>query len=389
MEHRTATLSPPPARRLRLLALAAFLLAAPLAGAATYSVLPVTYSWLPTTGHTVITAWDGGVGCPDTTGDDSLSQALPIGFTFKFGTTSYTQLRVFTNGRIQFNNTHCSFGTDSAGPPRTYVDPMPAANLAGTIRVYGADLDASSAGGGTITYATVGAAPNRIFVVSWNGVPQWSTAGQTSYNLQIQLYENGEFWFMYGTSDDAYPGTTAMGPAQLGWELSTSDYYAQTGLPASRSGLRFAIVPAASLTVTRVSSVISDPVNGTSQPKRIPGSVLGYTTTVANSGTSSVDSNTLAIIEPVPANTDLYVASSPIVTFADGTPSSGVGLAPANVTYSNQAGGTAPYTYTPVANAAGYDPQVTGIRIAPTGSMKAGTGGSQPNFSISYRVRVR
>jgi hypothetical protein len=397
MEHRATTPSTPrvaPAHpRLawlgRLLALVPLLLSVPTAGAATYSVFPVTYNWMPTAGHASITTWDGSVGCPNTSGDDSLSPSLPIGFTFKFGTNSYTQLRVFSNGRVQFNNTRCSFGTNSVGPPRTYVDPMPANNLANTIRIYGADLDASTAGSGTITYATVGTAPNRVFVVSWNNVPQWSSSGQTSYNLQIQMYENGEFWFMYGGSDDTSPGTTAMGPAQLGWELSNNDYYAATGLPANNSGLRFAVVPAASLTVTRISSVVSDPVNGTTQPKRIPGSVLAYTTTVANSGTSTVDSGTLVIAEPVPPNTDLYVASNPIVTFTDGSPSSGVGLGGSSVTYSQQAGGGAPFSYTPVANAAGYDPLVTGLRIVPNGSMKAGTTTPLPNFSISYRVRVR
>ncbi|MCX7058502.1 MAG: hypothetical protein NTZ79_15325 [Proteobacteria bacterium] len=197
MEHRAlAAPTPDPAPapctgRARLFALAALLLVTPLAAAATYNVTPLTYNWLPTVGHTALTTWDGSVGCPNTSGDDSLSQSLPIGFTFKFGTTSYTQLRIFSNGRVQFNNTRCSFGTNAVGPPRTYIDPMPANNLANTLRIYGADLDASTAGGGTITYATVGTAPNRTFVVSWNGVPQWSTTGQTAYNLQVQLYENG------------------------------------------------------------------------------------------------------------------------------------------------------------------------------------------------------
>ena len=369
---------------------AALALAVPRADAQTYSVAPIAYSWIATAGHTSITTWDPNVGCPNTTGDDSLSVPLPIGFTFKFGTTSYTQLRVFVNGRLQFNNTRCSFGTQTVGPPRTYVDPMPAANLANTIRIYGADLDVSAAtGGGSITYATVGTAPNRIFVATWNAVPQWTTPAGTSYNLQVQLYENGEFWFMYGTSQDNWPGTTSIGPAQLGWELATGDYYAATGLPANNTGLRFYIQPAASLTVTRISNVVTDPVHGTTQPKRIPGSVLQYTTTVANTGSSAVDSGTLVIVDPVPPNTDLYVASNPVVSFSDGAPSSGVALGGTTVTYSRQTGGGAPYTYVPVPNAAGYDPLVTAIRIAPTGSMKAGTAASRPNFSVNYQVRVR
>ncbi len=398
MEHRGTANPTPPApggRASRWIAVAACMLVAvalapATAQAQTYSVAPVAYAWIPTAGHTTLTTWDSTVGCPNTTGDDSLSNSLPIGFTFTFGKTSYTQLRVFTNGRVQFNNTRCSFGTQAVGPPRTYVDPMPANNLANTIRIYGADLDVSSAtGGGSITYATVGTAPNRTFVVTWNAVPQWTTPAGTTYNLQIQLQENGEFWFMYGTSQDNWPGTTSIGAAQLGWELSTGDYYVATGLPANNTGLRFYIQPAASLTVTRISSVVSDPVNGTSQPKRIPQSVLQYLTTVANSGTSQVDSGTLVIVEPIPPNTDLYVGSNPVVAFTDGTPTSGVALGGSSVTYSRQAGGGAPYTYVPVPNAAGYDPLVTAIRIAPTGSMKAGTAGNRPNFSIRYQVRVR
>lgn len=364
--------------------------AAPTALAQTYTVGAVPYSWMPTAGHAVLATWDGGQGCVDTAGDDSLSLPLPIGFTFRFGATGYTQLRVFTNGRVQFANTRCSYGTASVGPPRTYADPMPAANLAGTIRIYGADFDVSAAGGGTISYATVGTAPARVFVVTWNTVPQWNTAGRTSYNLQMQLYESGEFWFMYGTSDDIDAGPGSIGPAQLGWELSTSDYYVQTGLPASLTGLRFRPTTSPSLTVAKTSSVVSDPVNGTSQPKRVPGSVLRYTVTVTNAGSGPVDANTLAISDPVPPNTDLYVAAAgPPVTFTDGTPASGLAFATASVSYSNQAGGGPPYTYLPVPDAAGYDPAVTGLRIAPTGVMNAAGGAGQPSFSVAFRVRVR
>lgn len=382
------------ARALWLLALGVLLLAvltlAPgSARAQTYTVGSTPYAWIPTAGHAAISTWDNGVGCPSSTGDDSLSASLPIGFTFRYGTSNYTQLRVFTNGRVQFNNTRCSFGTQAVGPPRTYPDPMPANNLTNTIRIYGADLDASSGGGGgTITYATTGTSPNRVFVISWNGVPQWQAPG-TSYNLQVQLIEGGEFRFMYGVSQDNYPGSTSIGPAQLGWELTTGDYYATTGLPANGSGLRFFIPPAASLNVTRISNVISDPVNGSTNPKRIPNAVLSYQTTVANLGTAQVDSGSLVIVDPIPPNTDLYVGANPVVTFTDGTPSSGLGLGGSSVTYTRQAGGVGPFTYVPVANAQGFDPLVTAIRIAPSGSMKTGTGSPRPNFTISYRVRVR
>lgn len=206
--------------------------------AATYSVSSTSYNWVSTGSETRITSWASGLGCPDTNGEDSISATINIGFSFQFGTTSYTQLRVFTNGRLQFNNTRCYFGTQSVGPPRTYPDPMPSANTNNTMRIYGADLD--SAAGGAIRYGTTGSAPNRIFYVNWEALPQWSAAG-TSYSLQVQLHENGDFYFMYGAIDDIANGSaTGVGPAQVGWQLSTTDYaIVQNGPPGSNTGLRF------------------------------------------------------------------------------------------------------------------------------------------------------
>ncbi len=324
-------------------------------------------------------------------GDDSLSAALNIGFTFRYGTNTYTQLRVHTNGRIQFGNTFCNFGTAAVGPPRTYPDPTPSANLNNSMRIYGADLDVSGGGAARITWASTGTAPNRKFIVSWNNVPQWGAVG-TSYSLQIQLEEGGDFYYMYGTSINVTnPGGEVMGPAQIGWQLSGTDYVVvQSGLPANNSGMRFRLRPI--LSVSKTSAVLSDPYNGTTNPKRIPGAVVRYSVSITNTGIGTVDSGTLAITDPVPAGTDLYVGSvsGQAVDFIDGTVPSGLSFAfPANVTYSKQAGGGAPFTYIPLPDAAGFDPAVTGLRIAPTGIMNAAVGTSTPSFTVRFRTRIR
>src|SRR4051812_36560343 len=57
------------------------------------------------------------------------------------------------------------------------------------------------------------------------------------------------------------------------------------------------------LSVSKTSGVLSDPVNGGLNPKRIPGSVVRYIITVSNSGSGTVDASTLAITDPVPVNT--------------------------------------------------------------------------------------
>jgi len=140
------------------------------------------------------------------------------------------------------------------------------------------------------------------------------------------------------------------------------------------------------------SSVLTDPSNGASNPKRIPGSVVLYAVSVTNSGTGIVDASTLLITDPIPANTSACVSTlcgNPIVEFIDGSTPSGLSFSyAANVSYSNTAGGGAPFTYTPVADASGFDANVTGIRIAPAGTMNAAGGGS-PSFTIRFRVKVK
>ncbi|MGD9601638.1 MAG: DUF6701 domain-containing protein [Gammaproteobacteria bacterium] len=234
----------------RLLCLLGLLVAVPgRAHAGTYQVAAATFDYVSPAAHTRITSWPG---CGDTAGDDSLSAELPLGFTFNYGGVNYTRVRVMTNGRLQFANTHCGFGTTAIGPPRTYTHLYPDGNVNRTIRIYGADLDVSARGGGNITFASLGTAPNRRFIVTWNDVSQWQAGGATNfgqgtaYNFQIQLHENGDFYFMYGTSDDvSEPANRAMGPAQVGWQLTTTDFeVVRTGLPPAGTGLRFSL-PAA------------------------------------------------------------------------------------------------------------------------------------------------
>lgn len=152
------------------------------------------------------------------------------------------------------------------------------------------------------------------------------------------------------------------------------------------------VIPLPTLIIARISQVISDPYNGTTNPKRIPGSVQLYSLTITNQGPGTVDASTLVISEFVPPNSDLYVSttSGDPIAFLNGTPASGLSYVYAsNVSYSNQPGGLAPYNYTPVPDAAGFDPNVTGMRIAPTGAMNAAAPGSNPSFTIRFRVRLR
>ena len=238
--------------------------------AVTYANTAVPFSWIDATSHTKLGPVTGGVYSPlykfqSATGgcgtappilDDTLTDKIPLGFNFMFSGQLFDSLRVMSNGRLQFtrigapaaDNIACGFGS-----PVTQL-PFPDPSLTYTLRIYGNDLDPtlSTEVAGYVTpcvnrntcfvsYATIGVAPYRSFVVTWSNVPEWTASGANatgSYNLQIILQENGEFIYQYGTDTPAAGNATA----QVGWQADTVDYDVPTvGFPASNSSIKFYI----------------------------------------------------------------------------------------------------------------------------------------------------
>lgn len=240
----------------RLILLACVAVLANGAQGATYSNVSTTFAWIDAASHTKVGYNTmpykfnntGGCGTTPPTLDDTLSDNIPIGFTFMYGGGSFTQVRIMSNGRLQFNNnTTCGFGSPVTQLP--YLN----AGLDYTMRIYGNDLDPTSkanipsypttcASSATcyISYASIGTAPNRRFVVTWNNIPEWAAGGSTSgnYNLQLILSEDGSFIYQYGVD---IPGPQAP-LAQVGWQVSQNDYdVTSVGLPANNSAILFYI----------------------------------------------------------------------------------------------------------------------------------------------------
>ncbi|MRR52080.1 MAG: hypothetical protein EG825_14415, partial [Rhodocyclaceae bacterium] len=237
------------------------------AQAVTYAMTTVPYNWVDSSTHNKLTTnsapyhFNGGGGCGTTppTLDDVISDDIPLGFNFMYGGVTFTSVRVMTNGRLQFGNTTCGAGTQDIGPPQTFPYLYPNANMNYTMRVYGGDLDVSLLGGGAdgagagypttctdrnscyISYATVGTAPYRSFIVTWNNVPEWVNYTQTAgnFNLQVILQENGEFIYQFGSNNYA-----SSGRAQIGWQVdnATLDYeVSAVGLPATGTAFKYYI----------------------------------------------------------------------------------------------------------------------------------------------------
>lgn len=232
------------------------------AHAGTYASAVTAFSWIDPSSHTKVTATSSpysfinGSGCGTTlpTIDDSITNVIPIGFNFLFGDKVFNSVRISSNGRIQLvstsiplDNTTCGYGS-----PVTQL-PMPDAGLNYTMRIYGNDLDPTPKRSGYTTvcadgvtaannpcyvsFATIDTAPNRRFVVSWKGVPEWVSSGaKGAYDIQIILQENGEFIYQYGDHTAGPAATTA----QVGWQISTTNYdIPVTGYPAQSYAVRF------------------------------------------------------------------------------------------------------------------------------------------------------
>lgn len=146
------------------------------------------------------------------------------------------------------------------------------------------------------------------------------------------------------------------------------------------------------IAVTKTSVPYSDPKNGTTNPKLIPGGVVEYTLSATTPSDYSVTGNSILVTDATPANmelvvTDIGTAGSGPAAFNAGA--SGLSYAFAtlasasdNVDFSSDNGAT--WTYAPVANANGTDPNVTTVRLRPQGTMAAS---STFTFRIRYRIK--
>jgi gliding motility-associated-like protein len=141
-----------------------------------YSVSTISYAPVSTVGTTV-----------SFTNDDYFSSIIPIGFTFCFFNQSYTQLCISDNGQVTFNTSYAnmpsSFATQTALPFFNNAFPDNA--------IFGPFIDAKLSLGGSVTYSTIGAAPNQKFVIQFNNVPYFNNGctSSSNNNFQIILYE--------------------------------------------------------------------------------------------------------------------------------------------------------------------------------------------------------
>lgn len=145
-------------------------------GTSNYNVNQIAYTPFPYVPGTVI----------NLAVDDLWSGVINLPFDFCFFDSTYNQCIVSSNGQVSFN-----IGQAGGYNPWSFGGVLPMPNAAFTAAhnsIMSPYHDILPTGLGMISYQTIGVAPNRIFVVSWNNSPMFSCVNLLA-TQQIALYE--------------------------------------------------------------------------------------------------------------------------------------------------------------------------------------------------------
>ena len=133
---------------------------------------------------------------------------VSIGFDFTFNGNTFDRVAINTNGWLSFGKSSLGNGavfSQIATSPLSQVadadangihDMSPNDELRNRVSALGTDLNAAV--DSELRFATIGSAPNRIFVVQWKNFKRFGGALH-NYNFQIRLYETtNEVEVVYG-----------------------------------------------------------------------------------------------------------------------------------------------------------------------------------------------
>jgi gliding motility-associated-like protein len=240
----------------------------------------------------------GGTPTNVTLTDDSFTGNLPIGFSFGFMCDTFTQFRISSNGFITFDlatadNGCCSGEILPAGPPGFTTNSM--------IALAWNDLNPGS--GGTISYTTIGTAPNRRLLVNFTAVPHFGGGG-APLTGQIVLYEGTNIIDIFTTSitndgstmtqgiqnDGGTAGVGAPGRNGVDWSAANSGYRFEPLIALITPPISYAWSPSATLT--------NDTINN---PFAFPTTNTMYTVSISEDGCVMTDSVLVQIETTLPA----------------------------------------------------------------------------------------
>ncbi|GAA0310967.1 hypothetical protein GCM10009087_21320 [Sphingomonas oligophenolica] len=335
------------------------------AALATASAVPVTLIQSMASGSvSALTHYRSSLTCTNSAGSSTPLPSGVITSSYSFGALQYGDV-------VQCTYTEVTF------PHLTLKKALAASGRQFSTDQFELDIDQGATNVATTTTTGTGA------TVTNGTTAQTQVAAGTAYTL----YED-------------VAGTTVLNQYTATMACTNANAGSTTTLPSSPGGT---ITPSlgdivtctitntkraanAQLTILKSSTLVSDPVNGTINPKFLPGAIVRYTFTVANTGPSTVTNNSVWLIDTLPAQLRVGTSSSPI--FTQGSPTSGLTFTTGtDIRYSSSA--TAPTTfagctYTPTS---AYDAAVRFVCLNPKGTM-AGSTGTPPSFTLSIQAQV-
>ena len=161
-----------------------------------------------------------GTGTAVSLTDDSVSGALPIGFSFEYYGTIYSDVYASSNGFITVlpgqPNGCCTGGIlPSTTTPN------------GVIAGWWEDLSPNL--GGTIHYETLGTAPNRVFIVQYTDIPHYP--GGNEVTKQYKLFEGTNTIEVHYQAAPSDGGTHSAGIENAAGTLGIQYYRGTASLP--------------------------------------------------------------------------------------------------------------------------------------------------------------
>ncbi len=165
--------------------------------------------------------------------DDGSTGAIPLGFTFDFYGSSYTEFYINNNGNVTFGASEESY--EPTGFPNPGIPPM--------IAPFWADVDTRGAGSGLVhfTSGTSGSSGNPYVQVDWLDVGYFGehTDLLNTFTLYIEDRPTGDVVaFFYGDMEWADGDVTGLGGfggpgAQIGFDSGDGVNYLNAGRPAT------------------------------------------------------------------------------------------------------------------------------------------------------------
>jgi hypothetical protein len=312
-----------------------------------YAVSQITYTTFPSAGTNPLSTF-----LPNT--DDGVTPLISIGFNFNFYCTTYSDIRICTNGFLQFNNGVPAVANGFADPTQTFPSAVaPNAMVAFHMN----DLDPGV--GGTITYTTIGTTPNQKFILTFSNVPIFAYSSSLNTG-QIVLYETTNIIEIYtgtvtngsttnGTqgieNDNGTAGAAVSGRNNVIWNATNSAYQFSPFTPAPPTSVTGNTILCQGESGFYNSSIMT---GASAYVWALPSGWSGTSTLTTITATAGVAGNlsvsaTYTCGTSAPATLAVNVVQAPVVTIVSASPN--ILCSGSNITFSTS--GAITYTLNP------------------------------------------